>query len=102
MQALHASLKPGIWGVIIGSILTMIVGFSWGGWTTSSTARQQAMIQADTAVTTALARARCSTTVNRANVANTRARSAGVSGPRTVASQPLAGPRPTTPLSSIG
>lgn len=54
MQALRASLKPGIWGVIIGSILTMIVGFSWGGWTPSSTARQQAMIQADTAVTTAL------------------------------------------------
>jgi predicted negative regulator of RcsB-dependent stress response len=47
-------LKPGIWGVIIGSILTMIVGFSWGGWTTSSTARQQAMIQSDNAVTTAL------------------------------------------------
>jgi hypothetical protein len=54
MQALRASLKPGIWGVMIGSMLTMIVGFSWGGWTTSSTARQQAMIQADTAVTTAL------------------------------------------------
>jgi len=54
MQALRASLKPGIWGVIIGSILTMIVAFSWGGWTTSSTARQQAMMQADTAVTTAL------------------------------------------------
>ena len=53
MPSLHM-LKPGIWGVIIGSILTMIVGFSWGGWTTSSTARQQAMIQADTAVTTAL------------------------------------------------
>ena len=54
MQALRASLKPGIWGLIIGSILTMIVGFSWGGWTTSSTAGRQAMLQADTAVTTAL------------------------------------------------
>ena len=50
MQELRASLKPGIWGVIIGSILTMIVGFSWGGWTTSTTARQQAMIQADTPI----------------------------------------------------
>jgi hypothetical protein len=29
MQVLRASLKPGIWGVIIGGILTMIVGFSW-------------------------------------------------------------------------
>ena len=53
MQALRASLKPGIWGVIIGSILTMIVGFSWGGWTTSSTANQVAIQRADAAVTTA-------------------------------------------------
>jgi hypothetical protein len=47
-------LKPGIWGVVIGSILTMIVGFSWGGWTTSSTTRQMAARQADSAVTEAL------------------------------------------------
>ncbi len=47
-------LKPGVWGVVIGSIVTMIVGFSWGGWTTSTTARQQAMIQSDIAVTAAL------------------------------------------------
>jgi len=55
MPSLHTTwLKPGIWGAIIGSIVTMIVGFSWGGWTPSSTARQQAMIQSDTAVTAAL------------------------------------------------
>ena len=54
MQELRASLKPGIWGVVIGSILTMIVGFSWGGWTTSSTARQVAIRQSDAAVTAAL------------------------------------------------
>jgi len=47
-------LKPGVWGVVLGSILTMIVGFGWGGWTTSSTARQMAVKQADTAVTAAL------------------------------------------------
>ena len=47
-------LKPGVWGVVIGSILTMIVGFTWGGWTTSSTANQSAMTRADAAVTTAL------------------------------------------------
>jgi hypothetical protein len=47
-------LKPGVWGVVIGSILTMIVGFSWGGWTTSSTANQAAIKRADAAVTTAL------------------------------------------------
>ena len=54
MQVQRAWLKPGVWGVVIGSILTMIVGFSWGGWTTSSTALQGAMKQADTAVTAAL------------------------------------------------
>lgn len=54
MQELRASLKPGIWGVVIGSILTMIVGFSWGGWTTSSTARQVGIKQSDAAVTAAL------------------------------------------------
>jgi dienelactone hydrolase len=32
----------------------MIVGFSWGGWTTSSTANQMALTKADAAVTTAL------------------------------------------------
>jgi len=54
MKVQGALLKSGAWGAVIGSILTMIVGFSWGGWTTSSTARQQAMVQSDTAVTTAL------------------------------------------------
>jgi hypothetical protein len=50
----RASIKPGVWGVIIGSILTMIVGFNWGGWTTSSTANQVAVQRADAAVTAAL------------------------------------------------
>jgi hypothetical protein len=54
MQGQRAWLKPGVWGAVIGSILTMIVGFSWGGWTTSSTAQQNAMKQADAAVTAAL------------------------------------------------
>lgn len=54
MQVQRASFKPGVWGAVIGSILTMIVGFSWGGWTTSSSAQQVAMKQADAAVTAAL------------------------------------------------
>ena len=53
MQVQRPWMKPGIWGAVIGSILTMIVGFNWGGWTTSSTANQVAMKRADTAVTTA-------------------------------------------------
>jgi hypothetical protein len=50
----YASLKPGLWGVVIGSVVTMIVGFSWGGWTTSATANQAAINRADAAVTAAL------------------------------------------------
>jgi hypothetical protein len=46
-------MKPGFWGVVVGSILTMIVGFNWGGWTTSGTANQVATQRADAAVTTA-------------------------------------------------
>ena len=54
MSARFAWLKPGVWGVVIGSILTMIAGFSWGGWTTSSTASQLAGSRAEAAVTAAL------------------------------------------------
>ena len=47
-------IKPGAWGVVVGGILTMIVGFSWGGWTTGSTADRLAMERSNTAVTAAL------------------------------------------------
>jgi hypothetical protein len=30
-------VKYGIWGLIVGGIIAMIIGFAWGGWTTSST-----------------------------------------------------------------
>lgn len=54
MQLQTVSLKAGIWGAVVGSILTMILGFGWGGWTTNSTAQQVAARQADAAVTGAL------------------------------------------------
>ena len=54
MQMHQAWLKPGVWGVVVGSVLTMIVGFSSGGWSTDSAARQMATKRADAAVTTAL------------------------------------------------
>jgi hypothetical protein len=47
-------IKPTVWGVVVGSVLTMIVGFSYGGWITNGTATRLAKEQADTAVTTAL------------------------------------------------
>ena len=30
-------VKYGVWGLIVGGIIAMIIGFAWGGWTTSST-----------------------------------------------------------------
>jgi alpha/beta superfamily hydrolase len=48
------TFKPIAWGFVIGSIVTMIVGFSWGGWTTSSTADRLAMERSTAAVTAAL------------------------------------------------
>lgn len=54
MQVQRAWLKAGVWGAVVGSILTMIVGFNWGGWTTSSTAHEVATKHADAAVTAAL------------------------------------------------
>jgi len=47
-------LKPGIWGLIIGSLGTMIIGFSWLGWTLGSTAEKSAQLRTDVAVTSAL------------------------------------------------
>jgi alpha/beta superfamily hydrolase len=47
-------IKPAVWGAVCGSILTMIVGFSYGGWVTGGTANRLAIQQADAAVTAAL------------------------------------------------
>jgi hypothetical protein len=47
-------IKPGAWGVAVGSVLTMMVGFSWGGWTTSGTADRLATERSTAAVTAAL------------------------------------------------
>jgi hypothetical protein len=47
-------IKPGAWGFVIGGILTMIVGFTWGGWSTAGTADRIAMERSTTAVTAAL------------------------------------------------
>ena len=43
-EAYRADIKTkitfGVWGFIIGAVVAMIIGFKWGGWTTSSTAQQ--------------------------------------------------------------
>ncbi|MGE0213423.1 MAG: hypothetical protein AB7S41_17165 [Parvibaculaceae bacterium] len=48
-------LKPGVYGALAGAIGLVIVGFSWGGWVTSSTADQMADGQSRTDITSTLA-----------------------------------------------
>ena len=31
----EAKVKYGIWGIVCGAVIAMIIGFAWGGWTTS-------------------------------------------------------------------
>jgi uncharacterized membrane protein YeaQ/YmgE (transglycosylase-associated protein family) len=35
-------MKHGIWGLVIGAIITLIIGFAWGGWRTGGTSRGMA------------------------------------------------------------
>jgi hypothetical protein len=32
-----AKIKYGVWSLIFGAVIAMIVGFAWGGWTTQGT-----------------------------------------------------------------
>jgi len=31
--------KYGVWGLVCGAVIAMIIGFAWGGWTTSGTSQ---------------------------------------------------------------
>ena len=48
-------VKPTLWGVVGGAIALAIVGFTWGGWVTGSTAEASATQRANSAVVSALA-----------------------------------------------
>lgn len=47
--------KPLIQGAVIGALACAVIGFSWGGWVTGATARQNAGIAAHNATVVALA-----------------------------------------------
>ena len=51
----HPSLKPGIWGAVIGATAISVLGFSSFGWTLGSTAERMAQERAQTALVAALA-----------------------------------------------
>jgi hypothetical protein len=46
--------KPAFWGVVVGAVGIMIMGFAWGGWVLGSTAERLANDRADGAVTAVL------------------------------------------------
>ncbi|MCF2906185.1 hypothetical protein L0666_14410 [Octadecabacter sp. CECT 8868] len=46
--------KPGFYGALGGAIAISILGFSWGGWTTSGTAQEMAQDHASEEVTMAM------------------------------------------------
>jgi len=46
--------KPAAWGVVVGAVGTMFVGFSWLGWTLGSTAERMAVERTNTALVVAL------------------------------------------------
>ena len=52
---LPVETKPAIWGVVGGAVALAIVGFTWGGWVTGTTAESRATQRADSAVVAALA-----------------------------------------------
>ena len=35
----EGKIKYGVWGLICGAVIAMIIGFAWGGWVTSSTSQ---------------------------------------------------------------
>jgi hypothetical protein len=46
-------VKYGVWGLICGAIIAMILGFAWGGWTTSRTTQrmgEEALLAARAAI----------------------------------------------------
>ena len=48
-----AQLKYGGWGVAIGAVIAMVLGFTWGGWVTAGTAdkmSQEAMLATRSAI----------------------------------------------------
>ena len=54
MQLQAPWLKPAVWGVVVGAVATMIVGFSWMGWVLGSTAERMAVERSNSAVIVAL------------------------------------------------
>ena len=38
----EGKLKYGGWGLVVGAVIVIVIGFAWGGWTTSGTTKEMA------------------------------------------------------------
>ncbi len=55
MQVNWEKIQPALWGAVGGGIVLAIIGFTWGGWVTGSTAQSMASELAQKAVVARLA-----------------------------------------------
>lgn len=49
------NVKPALWGAVGGAVALAIVGFTWGGWVTASSATSMAQDHANTEIAKVLA-----------------------------------------------
>jgi hypothetical protein len=52
-QETEGKIKYGVWGLVVGAVIAMIIGFSLGGWTTSGTTKtmtQEAVLASQAAI----------------------------------------------------
>lgn len=52
---MRPEIKPALWGAAGGAVLLAIIGFTWGGWSTSASAANLSKKNADSAVMAVLA-----------------------------------------------
>jgi hypothetical protein len=52
---ISSQLKSALWGAVGGAVALAIIGFNWGGWQTTSSAKRMAKEQSDQNVIAALA-----------------------------------------------
>ena len=49
----EGKIKYGVWGLVVGGIVSMIIGFGWGGWTTAKTTKtmsEEAVLASQSAI----------------------------------------------------
>ena len=50
---MEGKIKYGVWGLVGGAVIAMVIGFAWGGWSTSGTTQKksdEAVLATQTAI----------------------------------------------------